>query len=84
MHVGNSIREGKQDYGGIVFAEKGNVALGPFGGYKPMLVEIARFFDTGVPPVRQQETLEILAFMEAADESKKLNGATVEMTMARQ
>jgi predicted dehydrogenase len=77
------IREGRQDYGGIVFAEKGNVPIGPFGGYKPMLIEIARFFETGKLPFNQQETLEILAFMEAADESKKLNGASVKLTFDR-
>ena len=35
------------------------------------MVEIVRFFRTGQPPVAAEETLEILAFMEAADESKR-------------
>ena len=38
-----------------------------------------RFFKTGRPPVAAEETLEILAFMEAADESKRLGGAPVEI-----
>ena len=40
-------------------------------GYEPLLVEICKFFRTGKPPVTAEETLEIFAFMEAADESKR-------------
>lgn len=69
------LREGKTDYSGIAFTEKGVVNLGPYQGYKPLLLEIARFFETGISPIDQQETLEILAFMEAADESKRKGGA---------
>ena len=35
------------------------------------------FFRTGITPVTPEETLEIYAFMEAADESKRRNGADV-------
>lgn len=73
------IRDGKHDYGGVVFAEKGNVSIGPFGGYKPLIIEIARFFETQIPPVSRQETLEILAFMEAADQSKREGGRMVDL-----
>ena len=38
-----------------------------------------KFFKTGVSPVPEQETIEILAFMEAADESKKLGGKPVKI-----
>jgi hypothetical protein len=41
------------------------------------VVEIVRFFRTGQPPVSAAETLEIYAFMEAADESKRRDGAEV-------
>src|SRR2546430_12678947 len=34
-------------------------------------LEIGRFFKTGKSPVRAEETIEIFAFMEAADESKR-------------
>jgi hypothetical protein len=68
---------GKHDYGGTVFTTKGNVTLGPYGGYEPLLKEIVRFFETGTAPVPPEETLEIYAFMEAADESKRRNGAVV-------
>ncbi len=74
-------RTGKHDYGGIAFGETGNLNLGPYGGYKPLLIEIVKFFETGSVPVSSKETLEILAFMEAADESKKEKGAPVEMEL---
>ena len=43
------------------------------------MVEIVKFFKTGKPPVTAEETLEILAFMEAADESKRQGGAPVSL-----
>jgi hypothetical protein len=36
-----------------------------------------KFFKTGKPPVSARETLEIFAFMEAADESKRQGGCPV-------
>ena len=36
-----------------------------------------KFFQTGIPPVRPEETIEIFAFMTAAAESKKLTGVRV-------
>ena len=48
-----------------------------FGGYEPLVVEICKFFRTGQPPVSAEETTEIFAFMEAADESKRQSGAPV-------
>jgi predicted dehydrogenase len=71
------IRKGKSDYGGTVFGEKGIVVLGKYSGYNALLAEIIKFFESGVPPVSQAETIEIFAFMAAAAESKKLNGAPV-------
>lgn len=70
-------RSGKKDYGGTVFGEKAIVNLGKFNGYNPLLKEIINFFETGKVPVTSKETLEICAFMEAADKSKKAGGATV-------
>jgi hypothetical protein len=71
------IRAGKADYGVRVFGGKGIVATTGYGGYEPLLVEIVRFFRTGKPPVSAAETIEIFAFMEAADESKRQGGAPV-------
>ncbi|GHB68972.1 Gfo/Idh/MocA family protein [Persicitalea jodogahamensis] len=70
-------RSGKHEYGGTVFTQNGNVVLGPYAGYEPLLQEIVKFFESGKPPVSSQETLEIYAFMEAADESKRQAGAAV-------
>jgi hypothetical protein len=48
--------------------------------YRPLLVEIVKFFQTGVPPVPPEDTLEIMAFMEAADLSKARGGAPVSLS----
>jgi predicted dehydrogenase len=72
------LRGGKIDYGTVVFGAKGiQTTSGAVGGYKPLVVEIAKFFKSGVAPVSAQETIEMFAFMEAADESKRQNGAAV-------
>jgi predicted dehydrogenase len=71
------IRKGHADYGAMVFGSKGNVLSTGYGGYEPLLVEITKFFKTGKPPVTPEQTLEILAFMEAADESKAQDGKSV-------
>lgn len=47
--------------------------------YAPLVREIMKFFQTGVAPVAPEETLEIYAFMEAADESKRRGGAPVKI-----
>ena len=47
------------------------------GGYEPLLVEICKFFRSGEPPLRPEQTIEIFAFMEAADESKRRGGTPV-------
>ena len=71
-------REGK-GYHGHAKGEKGEAAVGDFDGYVPLVVEIVKFFQTGVAPVKPEETIEIFAFMEAADESKKLDGKPVKI-----
>ncbi|MBX2923536.1 MAG: Gfo/Idh/MocA family oxidoreductase [Chitinophagaceae bacterium] len=72
-------RTGKHLYGGTAFGETGNAVLGPIEGYEPLLKEIVKFFNTGIPPVKAEDTLEILAFMEAADASKRKKGAAVSL-----
>ncbi|HEV3119573.1 MAG TPA: Gfo/Idh/MocA family oxidoreductase [Gemmataceae bacterium] len=71
------IRAGKDNYGAMVFGAKGMAPSGGYGGYEPLVVEICKFFKTGQPPVSAEETIEIFAFMEAADESKRQGGAAV-------
>ena len=72
-------RAGKYDYGGTVFGSNGNIALGRLDAYDELCVKITEFFTTGKSPVDETETMEIYAFMQAADESRKRNGATVKL-----
>ena len=69
--------EGRKGYGGKAVGDKGEAPVGGFDGYEPLLFEIIKFFRTGIAPVSPEETIEIYAFMEAADESKRRNGAEV-------
>jgi len=71
------LRSGKLGYGGTVFAEKATVPIGEYGGYNPLLKQITDFFKTGIVPVKPEETLDICAFMDAADESKRKGGIPV-------
>jgi hypothetical protein len=71
------IRQGRADYGVLVFGSKGVVPSTGYGGYEPLLAEIRTFFRTGRPPVSAAETIELFAFMEAADESHRRGGAPV-------
>lgn len=71
------IRKGRVDYGATVFGDQGIAPSGGFSGYEHLLVEIDKFFRTGRPPVTAEQTIEIYAFMEAADESKRQGGVPV-------
>ena len=73
------ILRGQVGFGATVFGDKGIAPSGPFGGYEPLLVEIVKFFKTGKPPVAPEQTLEIYAFMEAADQSKREGGVPVSL-----
>jgi hypothetical protein len=73
------IREGKEGYGATVFGKLGIGTAGHFEGYRPLIVEIVKFFRTRQPPVRAEETVEIMAFMEAADESRRQGGGPVKL-----
>ena len=72
-------RTGKAAYGGTVFGEHGNVTLGGFEGYEPLALAIVNFFETKIPPVKLTETLEIIAFILAAEESKVKGGIPVKV-----
>jgi hypothetical protein len=69
------------DYGAVVFREKTTVRSPEKAkvNYVPMLREIAKFFETKVPPVPNSETLEIFAFMDAAQRSKAAGGKPVKL-----
>lgn len=64
-------------YGAIAFGPKevrpGKADVAAFS-YVPLLKQIVRFFETGVPPVSNAETLETFAFMDAAQRSKQAGG----------
>ncbi len=77
------IRSGRSDYGGTVFGEKGIAVLGKYSGYNALLLEIVKFFQTGIVPVSPAETIEIFSFMAAADESKIRGGVPVEIAEVR-
>jgi hypothetical protein len=64
-------------YGGKAVGEKGEAPIGSYDSYDVLLVEIVKMFRGGAVPVNPEETLELYAFMEAADESKRRGGAEV-------
>lgn len=76
---------GKGTFAGVVTGERGTRPIADTSGYEPVIAEIVRFFRTGRPPVPPEETLAVLAFLEAAEESKRLGGAEVSIaaTLAR-
>lgn len=71
------IRKGAKPYGALVYGDKGVIRSGDDVGGEPMAKEIITFFKTGKAPVAAEETIEIYAFMTAADISKKENGSAV-------
>lgn len=73
------IRKGQGAYGATVFGEKGIAVLDKYNGYEPLLVKISEFFNTGISPISIDETLEIFAFMQAADESKSKGGISIDI-----
>jgi hypothetical protein len=69
------------DYGAVVFRAKEVVESHPKAAeaadYRPLVMEIVKFFQTGKPPVANAETLEMFAFMDAAQRSKEQGGRPV-------
>ena len=77
------IRSGSSGYGGTAFGTKGIASAGQYDGYKPLVVEIVKFFRSGEPPVSAEETTDLYAFMEAADESKRRGFVPVKVEEVR-
>jgi predicted dehydrogenase len=71
------LRQGSSGYGITVFGDKGIVREVPKSDYTPLVMEIAKCFRTGKAPISAAETIELFAFMEAADESKRQGGKPV-------
>jgi hypothetical protein len=80
-------------YSALVFGSEGIAPAGVYGyaapvkgvvppggrymGYESVAIEIAKFFKTKQPPVTPEETIEIFAFLAAAEKSKEQSGAPV-------
>ncbi len=75
------IRSGKQDYGFTVFGQKGVVTQGVSTQfiYRELLKKIVGMFETRQVPIDLRETLEIVAFIEAARRSAEAGWAPVEI-----
>ena len=71
------IRASRGAYSVKVFGTQGIVEHPAGAAYPELLAEVVKFFRTGKPPVDKATTIEIFAFMEAADESKRLGGRPV-------
>lgn len=87
------VKEGAVKYSATVFGDKGVSTSGIYGhgipikgivptndtymGYRGLGAQMARFFKSGTVPVTPAETLEIHAFLAAADASRAQNGAVV-------
>ncbi|MBI3668024.1 MAG: Gfo/Idh/MocA family oxidoreductase [Acidobacteria bacterium] len=71
-------RQGKSrgEYGLVAHTSAEVRETGPIKGvfYSQLLSEVVKFFQTGVPPVPEEETLEIFAFLDAAQRSKEAGG----------
>ena len=74
------LRNQKTDYKVIKFGTNAIVEQKSGGDYTPMLREVIEFFRTGKAPVPLATTVEIFAFMEAADESKRRGGTPVKVS----
>ena len=70
-------RTGPHKYGSMVFGTESVTPSGGYTSYEPHVDEIIKFFKTGEVPIPEEETIEIYAFMSAADESKANGGAAV-------
>jgi hypothetical protein len=64
----------------IVFGTKNVAEQKVSGNYAPLVREIMKFFQTGIAPIPPEETIELFAFMEAADESKRQGGQPVRIS----
>lgn len=74
------IRNAAAPYRVTLFGARAVVDQKPGGDYAPLLREVMKFFQTGVAPVSPEETIELFAFMEAADESKRRGGVPVPLS----
>jgi len=69
------------EYGALIFRAGGKTAVSPNidDSYRPLVAEIVKFFETKQPPVLNEETLEVIEFMAAAQRSMAQGGAAVKL-----
>jgi predicted dehydrogenase len=77
------LRQGATPFGFTVFGQKGvySTAVATQYIYRELLKKIVEFFRTGRSPVPLEQTLEIIAFIEAANSSARQHGQPVRVTL---
>jgi hypothetical protein len=74
------------DFGAVVFTKDNKILQSPAKfeySYVPLVKAIAQFFQDGKPPVDEAETIEIFAFLDAAQKSKEQGGKPVSLRMPK-
>lgn len=77
-------RTGANNFGCVVTtskATKAGFALGEIPYYALMLKKVIPFFQTGISPVSLDESLEIIAFLEAASNSRSSGGQYIKIAL---
>ena len=71
-------------FGASIFGTKSQQQISRPADYEGLVIEIVKFIRTRQPPISEAETIEIFAFIAAADESKRHGGVpvTLECVMA--
>jgi hypothetical protein len=71
----------RSPYGAASFSPKeaAQTEKDMYSGYQGLVKEILQFFQTGKPPVPEEETLEMFAFMDAAQRSKAAGGQPMKL-----
>jgi hypothetical protein len=78
--VVRGLRKGRADYGALLYGETGIMHIPVKDvSYVLLVREIMEFFRSGKPPVANAVTLEIMAFMDAAEKSRKQGGVPVRL-----
>jgi hypothetical protein len=77
LYALHTLPMGSTSYKLIRFGQEKIIEQTSQGDYTPMLREIIKFFQTKQAPLSAKQTLEIYAFMEAAQESKRQNGKVI-------
>jgi hypothetical protein len=72
-------RNTRYAFGVTEFGSEAVVVGGDEEGYEGLINEIIKFYRTGIAPVSHAESIEVLTFMEAADESKRHGGVPVSL-----